>query len=71
MVLSFGQKREIWWKPKGQKGEVPLDQRQLLENGSCFITPAGFQDNYFHRIPKGNRTMAPRILLTYRCWKDL
>lgn len=65
-VVSFGQAREIWWKKKDQKGAVPLDQRQLLANGSLFVMPAGFQRDHFHRIPKGGHEMGPRISLTFR-----
>lgn len=65
-VISFGQAREIWWRKNGHKGEVPSEQRQLLENGSLFEMPAGFQKEYQHRIPKGDREMKPRVSLTFR-----
>lgn len=65
-VLSLGAEREIWWKEKGQKGEVPEEQRQLLESGSLFIMPPGFQDSMLHRIPKHDRPCGPRISLTFR-----
>jgi alkylated DNA repair dioxygenase AlkB len=65
-VISFGQAREIWWRKFGQKGEIPADQRQLLENGSLFEMPPGFQKANQHRIPKGDRAMGPRVSLTYR-----
>lgn len=68
-VISYGQAREIWWRPKDQRGDVPEEQRQLLEDGSLYVMPAGFQDVNFHRIPKGSSVMGPRISLTYRCWK--
>lgn len=70
-VVSFGQPREIWWKRKDQKGAVPLCQRQLLANGSLFVMPAGFQLEHFHRIPKGDRKMGPRISLTFRHYVPL
>jgi alkylated DNA repair dioxygenase AlkB len=69
-VVTFGQAREIWWRKKGEKGDVPAEQRKLLEDGSLFIMPAGMQDTHFHRIPKGDRAMGPRVSLTYRCWKE-
>ncbi len=65
-VVSFGEAREIWWRKFGQSGEVPLECRQRLGNGSLFIMPPGFQDYYQHRIPKGDRSMGPRISLTFR-----
>lgn len=65
-VVSFGQAREIWWRENGFKGVIPPENRQLLENGSLFIMPAGFQRLYQHRIPKGDRFMLPRVSLTYR-----
>jgi alkylated DNA repair dioxygenase AlkB len=64
--VSFGQKRPIWWRRNGQKGEVPADQRQMLEDKSAFIMPAGFQRDNQHRIPKGGEVMGPRVSLTYR-----
>jgi len=69
VVVSFGQAREIWWRRKDEKGVVPPEQRQLLEYGSVFVMPPGMQDTHFHRIPKGDRAMGPRVSLTYRCWK--
>jgi alkylated DNA repair dioxygenase AlkB len=65
-VVSFGQAREIWWREKTQTGVIPADQRQLLEHGSIFVMPAGFQRTHQHRIPKGDRAMGTRISLTYR-----
>ena len=65
-VVSFGQAREIWWRPFGFKGEIPESQRQLLENGSLFIMRPGMQHTHEHRIPKGGRAMTPRVSLTYR-----
>lgn len=30
VVVSLGQKREIWWRPTGLKGVTPPERRQLL-----------------------------------------
>lgn len=68
-VVSYGAEREIWWKPKNQKGVVPDAQKQLLNKGSLWIMPAGFQDSYFHKIPKHSRPCGPRISLTFRSFK--
>lgn len=65
-VVSFGQPREIWWREIGYKGVVPKEQRQLLEHGSVFVMPPGFQRLYQHRIPKGDREMGTRVSLTFR-----
>ena len=65
-VVSFGAVREIWWKPKLHKGPVPAEWRQELGHGSLFVMPAGFQDEYLHRIPKGDRERGVRISLTFR-----
>lgn len=65
-VVSFGQAREIWWRRSDHKGEIPADQRQLLEHGSLFVMPAGFQREHQHKIPKGDRKMQPRASLTFR-----
>lgn len=65
-VVSFGEAREIWWRSFGEKGIVPPGRRQLLENGSLFVMPAGFQRLYQHRIPKGDCSMGRRISLTFR-----
>lgn len=65
-VVSFGAEREIWWKHKDAKGEVPDSQRLKLEHGSLFIMPPGFQRHYFHRIPKADRPVGVRVSLTFR-----
>ncbi len=65
-VVSFGEPREIWWREKGQTGVIPAEQRQLLENGSLFVMPPGFQKSHQHRIPKGGKQMGPRVSLTFR-----
>ncbi len=65
-VISFGQPREIWWRLAEHKGEIPANQRQLLDNGSLFEMPPGFQRTHQHRIPKGDREMKPRVSLTFR-----
>jgi alkylated DNA repair dioxygenase AlkB len=69
-VISLGQPRDIWWRPIGQSGTVPDDQRQLLASGSLFIMPPGFQHTHQHRIPKGDREMGPRVSLTFRRFKE-
>ncbi len=65
-VVSFGEPREIWVREKGFKGEIPAENRYLLEDGSLFIMPPGFQQTHQHRIPKGSRKMGTRISLTFR-----
>lgn len=65
-VISLGAEREIWWKLKEEKGVVPADQRQLLEHGSLFVMPAGFQRDHYHRIPKSDRQVGVRVSLTFR-----
>lgn len=65
-VISFGAEREIWWKDKLYKGDIPKDNKQLLENGSLFIMPPGFQENHLHKIPKCDRSCGIRISLTFR-----
>jgi len=70
-VVSFGVEREIWWKEKEFKGLVPQENRQLLKSGSIFIMPAGFQANHFHKIPKADREVGPRVSLTFRNYKKM
>lgn len=65
-VISFGAEREIWVKEKSFKGEIPKEDRYLLENGSLFIMPAGFQENNFHKIPRCDKACGIRISLTFR-----
>lgn len=65
-VISFGAEREIWWKDKSYKGEIPKENRQILNDGSLFIMPAGFQENNFHKIPKCEKACGIRISLTFR-----
>lgn len=65
-VISFGAEREIWWKEKDFKGPIPPENRQLLESGSLFIMPAGFQKDHLHKIPKADREVGIRVSLTFR-----
>jgi alkylated DNA repair dioxygenase AlkB len=65
-VVSFGAAREIWWRKIGETGQVPADQRQVLEHGSVFGMMPDMQKTHQHRIPKGDRPMGPRISLTFR-----
>lgn len=65
-VVSFGTEREIWWKLQAYKGEISKENKQLLQNGSLFVMPAGFQEKYFHKIPKCDRPCSTRISLTFR-----
>ena len=66
LVVSFGAEREIWIKKKGESGVVPIENRFLLERGSCFGMPIGFQDEMLHRIPKHDKPCGWRISLTFR-----
>jgi alkylated DNA repair dioxygenase AlkB len=65
-VVSIGEPREIWWRERGTAGIVPPECRRLLESGSLFVMPAGFQRDHEHRIPKGGRSMSRRVSLTFR-----
>lgn len=68
-VVSLGVKREIWWRPIGFSGVIPKEWRQLLQHGSLFIMPPGFQELYQHKIPKCDRECGIRISLTFRRYK--
>lgn len=68
-VVSFGVEREIWWKLKSHKGEIPKENKQLLEHGSLFVMPAGFQELYYHKIPKSDKPCGTRISLVFRKYK--
>lgn len=65
-VISFGAERFIWVKPIGFKGEIPVEDKYLLHDGSLFIMPPGFQEKFQHRIPKHDRPCGGRISLTFR-----
>jgi alkylated DNA repair dioxygenase AlkB len=65
-VVSFGAERYIWTKMKGIKGDIPDEDKFLLENGSLFIMPAGYQKDHVHKIPKHDRVCGGRISLTFR-----
>lgn len=65
-VYSVGEPREIWWRLNNFKGEIPQENRQLLQDKSLFIMPANFQQSYQHKIPKGSKPMSMRISLTFR-----
>jgi alkylated DNA repair dioxygenase AlkB len=62
-VVTLGQARRIQWKEQ-IPGSHP--QEQLLEHGSLFLMPAGFQQTHFHRIPRDPSVDGVRISLTYR-----
>ena len=68
-VVSFGAERYIWIKDKEYKGNIPDEDKYLLEDGSLFIMPAGFQKDNLHKIPKHDRTCGGRISLTFRKFK--
>lgn len=65
-VMSLGAQRQIWWKEDSLKGEIPPENKVLLEPGSFFIMPGGFQDKHLHKIPKHNQPCGIRISLTFR-----
>lgn len=69
-VISLGAEREIWWKPKDHKGDVPPEWRQKLGHGSMFVMPPGFQRTHLHRIPRCDRKCDMRISLTFRRYID-
>lgn len=69
-VVSFGTEREIWWKPKGFKDNIDDNWKQKLGNGSLFIMPVGFQDEWLHKIPKYGKECGPRVSLTFRKFKN-
>ncbi len=62
-VVTLGQARRIEWK-KQKPGSHP--QGVVLEHGSLFLMPAGFQQTHFHRIPRDPSADGVRISLTYR-----
>lgn len=66
--VSFGEARDIWWRPFGATGVVPPECRQVLASGSMFVMPPGMQHTHQHRIPKGDRVMGPRVSLTFRAF---
>lgn len=47
-------------------GHVPPEDRYLLQRGSLFIMPPGFQEEMLHRIPKHPQPCGWRISLTFR-----
>ncbi len=69
-VVSLGAEREIWWKHKTEKGQTPPERRRLLEHGSVFVMPPGFQRDHLHRIPKADHVVGTRISLTFRHYLD-
>jgi alkylated DNA repair dioxygenase AlkB len=65
-VVSLGAEREIWIKEMGYKGDIPVENRYMLNNGSLFMMPTGFQKTHYHKIPKWSKPCDTRISLTYR-----
>lgn len=62
-IVSLGVEREIWFRPQDNKEEV---YKLKLGHGSLCVMPAGFQDRFFHRIPKASFQCGERISLTFR-----
>ena len=54
---------------KPVKGIVPPEDRYLLHRGSLFVMPGGYQERYYHRIPKHPQPCGYRISLTFRSFK--
>lgn len=65
-VVSIGAERELWWKCAGYKGEIPDENKQVLDDGSLFVMPAHFQEGHLHKIPKHDRVCGVRMSLTFR-----
>lgn len=65
-VVTFNENlaREIWYKEIGIKG--PEHSACMLESGSLFLMPSGFQFTHYHRIPKSPRSCGGRISMTFR-----
>lgn len=71
VVVSFGEARKIQWRMTSAALGLPFPgavDEQLLEDGSMFVMPPGFQQQYQHRVPKGGRKMKPRVSLTFRAF---
>lgn len=64
-VVSLGAEREIYFRPKGEKGTETL-QKQLLGHGSLLLMHPGMQLAWNHKIPKAGYDCGPRLSLTYR-----
>lgn len=62
-VVSLGAEREIWFRPFTNHKDI---SKQLLQDGSLLIMPAGMQQTHHHRILKVGGRVGPRISLTYR-----
>lgn len=67
-VVSFGEARDIRWRRLNASADEPGVSAAVLGNGSLFIMPPGFQQEYQHRIPKGARKMGPRVSMTFRAF---
>ena len=68
-VISFGAERYIWVKLNNIIGNISDKNKYLLEDGSLFVMPSGFQKDYLHKIPKNDRPCGGRISLTFRKYK--
>lgn len=65
VVFTVGAEREIYFRPKGQKGEAT--DKVSLPSGSLLIMGEGMQDQYEHKIPKASRQdCGSRISMTFR-----
>jgi alkylated DNA repair dioxygenase AlkB len=72
-IVTFGAEREIWFRPREDKGGNPkLVTKQILHNGSLAMMLPGMQDTHQHKIPRsGLHNCGPRISLTFRGYADV
>jgi alkylated DNA repair dioxygenase AlkB len=67
-IVTLGAERDIWFCPQGDRKAVT---GLKLQSGSLCLMLPGMQDTHFHRIPKADRDVGPRISLTFRGYVDL
>lgn len=61
--VSFGQERIFHFR---HKHHSDLKEKILLENGSLLLMKGATQHNWKHQLPKSQRSLSPRINLTFR-----
>jgi hypothetical protein len=65
-IISLGAIREIWFREMENKEDI---LKIKLESGSLCIMKPGMQETHYHRIPRADKEVGPRISITLRGYK--
>lgn len=70
-IVTLGAERDIWFTLQGDVKDPSKKTVLKLQHGSLCVMAPGMQDTHFHRIPKADREVGPRISLTFRGYVEV